>query len=349
MNQSLYKFISVAVFALLLTSSLYGQVAGISYSLAPSATYTWYNNRAGLNDAFMVGGRLGISFGQYVELRGLYLQTIDQQIDFGGFEIDTDEFDNTDVDLARYGAELKLNLSRGSFLPYLLLGGGVQDVGRDGLQNAKNIYGTAGLGLTLSANDRFTFSVEGKYLAYRFDAVRNLLDQTERDLNNIGDGDFSADELGNYTLGANLAFYIGGQDPDEITDIDRAYLNAFGNGFSGLRIPIAAQLSRIEWADEVSYRDTWLGGANLGVDFGPYVGLRAYYLQGMSDDNINFDFDDLAVYGGDLRLNLGRVGTGFTPFIMLGGGRINVQDGYVGRTDTSNVSSQSFAQRGWRS
>lgn len=344
MQRYLYRYLCFALLFFTL-AGLQAQVKGISYTIAPGANYTWFNNRAGLNEAFMVGGRVGLGFGEYVELRGLYFRTVNGTLDLGAFDVNTTEFDNSDVDLARYGAELKLNIGRGKLLPYLLVGGGVQDVGRQGLENAQNIFGTAGLGLTLAATDRFNFSIEGSYLAYRFNAVRNLLDQAERDLEGLDLEGFQADNLGNWSIGANLGIYLGGRKPGELSDIDRAYLNTFGNGIKGLRIPFEAEFANVNFDNSLNYRDAWFAGLRAGVDIGPYVGLRAFYLQGMDDNSISFNFDDLAMYGADLRLNLGRAGRGFTPFVTLGGGRINVQDGYVGRDDES-ANSQGFASGG---
>ncbi|PHI18974.1 hypothetical protein CEQ90_15145 [Lewinellaceae bacterium SD302] len=340
-----YTKLLFSLFSFFLFSSLVAQVKGISYTISPGANYTWFNNRAGLSEAFMVGGRLGIGFGEYVELRGLYYQTIGGDLDLGGFDIDVDDFDDTSVDLARYGAELKLNIGRGKLLPYLLLGGGVQDVGRNGLDDAQNIYGTGGLGLTLAATDRFVFSVEGQYLAYRFNAVRNLLNEAERDLNGLDLEDFNADDLGNFTVGANVAFYLGGRKPGTLSEIDQAYLNAFGNGIRGLRIPFELDVAHVDFDNSLAYDDAWFAGLRAGIDFGPYIGLRAFYMLGMDDNSFNFKFDDLAMYGLDVRLNLSRAGTGFTPFAILGGGRINVQDGYEGRDDRT-ANSQGFASGG---
>lgn len=325
--------------------SLTAQVRGISYTIAPAAEYTWFNNRSGLDEAFQVGGMLGIGFGEFVELRGLYLQTIDQTIDLGAFEVDETLLDNRDVEVLRYGGELKLNLSRGNFLPFLTLGAGVQDVGRTDLQSAQNIYASAGLGLTLSASDRFTFNIEGKNLAYNYDAVRDLLSAAEREAQNLDDGEFNLDRFGNWSVGANLEFYIGGRRPGELSEVDQAYLNAFGNGMSGIRLPFELNLARIDFDASLPYRDTWLGGGNIGIDIGPYIGLRAFYLRAMQDDNINLDFEELALYGGDVRFNLGRAGSGFSPFLTLGGGYLDVNDGYTSREDVV-ATSQGFATGG---
>lgn len=330
---------------LCLCFSLSAQVRGISYTLGPTANYTWFNNESGLDDALMIGGRLGIGFGEFVELRGLYMQTLGQAVDLAGFDVDTDLLAGSDIDLKRYGAELKLNLSRGHLLPYLTLGAGVQEIERQQLAASDNIFASAGLGLTLSAGDRFTFSLEGKNTAYNYSAVRSLLNNEERQAQNLDANDFPTTRFGNWSLGASANFYLGGRRPGELSEVDRAYIETFDAGLSGLRLPIEVNLMRLVWDDALPYRDAWLGGANIGIDFGPFVGLRAFYLRAMDEDKVNFDFDALSLYGGDARFKLGRTGRALTPFLTLGGGYIRVGDDYVARPERA-AESQGFATGG---
>lgn len=333
------------VLLLCLSLSLAAQVRGISYTLGPTVNYSWFNTRSGLDDALMIGGRLGIGFGEFVELRGLYMQTLGQSTDLSEFAVDENLLAGTDVDLRRYGAELKLNLSRGQLLPYLTLGAGVQQIERQGLERGDNIFASAGLGLTLSAGDRFTFSLEGKNTAYNYSAVRSLLNAAERQAQNLNLDDFPVDRFGNWSLGASANFYLGGRRPGELSEVDQAYIDAFGNGFSGLRLPLEVNLARIEWDEALPYRNAWLGGANIGIDFGPFVGLRAFYLRAMDDDKVSLDFDPLSLYGGDVRFKLGRTGRTLTPFLTLGGGYIRVGDEYVARPERA-AESQGFATGG---
>lgn len=315
--------------ALLLAFTAQAQVQGISYTLAPTASYNWFNSSSGLDDAWMVGGRFGLAFGEYVELRATYLQTINQSTNFAGLDLELDEsFLDSDVDLARYGAELKLNLGRGNLLPYLLVGGGIQDLERQGLSNSENIFGSLGLGLTLSAGDRYTFGVEGKYIGYSFNAVQNLFDDVERAANDLDLDAFDGEQIGTYAVAANLQFYLGGRRPGQLSELDRQYLNAFGGGVAGLSVPVEPGIAQINWDDNLPYRDLYLAGGAVGLNFGPLIGLRGFYYQGMEDGDLNFDFDDIAIYGGDLRFNLSQANTGIQPYLSLGGGYIDVQDGY---------------------
>ena len=331
------------------TGALTAQVRGVSYTIAPSVSYNWFGSDSGLEDAFMFGGRLGFGFGEYVELRATYLQTIDQQTNFAGLNLNVDStFANRGVDLTRYGAELKLNIGRGTLLPYLLLGGGIQDTRREGLDKAENIFGTLGFGLTLSAADRYTFGVEGKYIAYSGNTVRNLFSEVERQANNLDLNNFKADQVGTYSVAANLQFYLGGRRPGQLSDIDQEYLENFQGGLTGLSIPVELGLAQVKWDNSLAYRDAYFAGGTAGFSFGPLISLRGFYYRGMTDDEINFDFDDISLYGADFRFNLSQASSGIVPYLSVGGGYIDLANGYNDGVQEGQplASSQGFASGG---
>ena len=331
----------------LLSAATYGQVRGVSYTIAPSASYNWFDASSGLDDAFMFGGRLGFGFGEYVELRATYLQTIDQQTNFAGLNINVDStFANRGVDLSRYGAELKLNVGRGTLLPYLLLGGGIQDTEREGLEKAENIFGTLGLGLTLSAADRYTFGVEGKYIAYSGNTVRNLFSEIERQANDLNLDDFDSDQVGTYSVAANLQFYLGGRRPGQLSEIDQEYLENFQGGLTGLSIPVEFGLAQVKWDGDLPYRDAYFAGATAGFSFGPLISLRGFYYRGMTEEDINFDFDDISLYGADFRFNLTQASSGIVPYLTVGGGYIDLAPEYNRIEGDPFASSQGFASGG---
>ena len=332
---------------LLCGATAFGQVKGVSYTIAPSVSYNWFGNESGLEDAFMFGGRVGFGFGEYVELRATYMQTIDLNTDFSGLGFDVDStFSGQGVDLSRYGAELKLNVGRGTLLPYLILGGGVQSQQREGLDEAENIFGTVGLGLTLSAADRYAFGVEGKYIAFSGNVVRNLLDSIDR----AGNPDLSVgnDNIGTFAVAANLSFYLGGRRPGQLSDIDQEYLRTFQGGLSGLSVPVELGLAQVDWDNSLPYRDAYFAGGTAGFSFGPLISLRGFYYRGMTDEDINFDFDDISLYGADFRFNLTQASSGIVPYLSVGGGRIDINDGYNdGITEGGDFSSsQNFASGG---
>ena len=340
MNTKRFFFL---VLALLSGTLSFGQVAGISYTLAPSAEYVWWNDKAGLDNTYLVGGKLGLGFGEFFELRGSYMQSLNMENNFGGFEIpnyDSETFNPTEVTLTRYGGEIKANFSRGRLLPFILLGSGVQSLELEG-SDIKNeqIYLTAGAGITIGIADRFTLVLEARNNAYRFNSGENLLSAQDKTDLGVGNSFFEKEDLNNWSAGAALQFYIGGRKPGQMSDLDKAYFDAFNGGLRGLNLGLELVGGQMNFHKNLIYRDTRVIGASAGFDFGPYVGLRGFYWQGMESSWTKRD--DLAMWGGEMRMRLNTSG-GMVPFIMLGGGKIDVKDGYIGRkllpTDTVNVS-----------
>ena len=329
------------------TNLLQAQVTGLSYTLAPRAAYLFTDSRSGVGNTFALGGDFGIGFGQFVELRANYLQGISTKTDFDGFDfVNANALAERDITLTRFGGDVKLNIGKGRLLPYLTLGVGVQKLEADGREADRNIYGSGGVGLVLSAADRYTFYVEGRFTGYNQNPVRGFLDIDDVQQLGIIRNDFSSEQQKNYSVEAGLAFYLSGQRPTELSEVDRAYKEQFGNGFRGLSFLVEPTLSRINFDNTLPYRDTWLGGAAIGTNFGPLVGVRAYYLQAMEGGDVTLDFDDLAIYGADFRFNLNNVATGIAPYISLGGGYIDADNDYIGRDLVGNAKSQGFAAGG---
>jgi len=330
--------------------SVQAQVSGLSFTLSPTGEYVFWDDKAGLANNFGLGANVGFGFGELIELRGTYMQMLNQETYFSNFGIPSfldSAYTARSVDLSRIGGELKLNLSRGKLLPYLTLGTGIQTTKLDTFSDNKNIYASAGLGLVLSAADRYTLTLEGKNTAYNFNAVNRLMNNADREAFALDPANFDNERLQNWSVNASLTFYLGGRRPGSLTDIDRAYADAFGNGFKNISFLFEPTLAKIEFDEKLPYRNTWLGGANIGVDLGPLVGVRAYYLKGMNNEEVNLDFDDLAVYGGDFRFKLNNVANGLAPFLSIGGGYINAKEGeYIGRDSSLLAKSQAFAAGG---
>ena len=333
----------------LLFASASAQVDGISYTLAPRAAYLFPDAQSGMGNTLAVGGDFGLGFGQYVELRASYLQALNPTTDFSeyGFTSATvDQLEERDLKFSRFGGDVKLNLSRGKFLPYLSLGAGVQSIGLEDNTLDKNIYATAGLGFVLSAADRYTFFAEGRYTGYNYNAARGLLAPADVTLLDVDPSIFESKQLNNYSIEAGLAFYMGGRRRGDLSEIDKAYAQQFSNGFRGASFQLTPMLAKTNFDDLLPYRDAWFGGASLGLDFGPLVGFSAYYLKAMENNKVNLDFEDLAMYGGDFRFNLNNVSTGLSPYISLGGGYIDADSDYVGVDSLSSAKSQGFASGG---
>ena len=61
------------------------QVKDISLTFSPAAEYTWWDSQAGFKDGTFIGGKLGFGFGEYLELRGVYLKSLNWKTDFWNF------------------------------------------------------------------------------------------------------------------------------------------------------------------------------------------------------------------------------------------------------------------------
>lgn len=341
--------LSVGLMLLGIFSPAYGQVSGISYTLSPYGEYTWTGENSGIKDGYTAGAMLGMGFGEFVELRGNYARGIGLTSDISKFGVElSDEqiasFQTKDIDFSRIGGELKLNLSRGAFLPYMTVGTGIQSIGYDSLSTSKQIYLNAGLGIIFSAGDRYTLGLQAINSRYRYNAPQGLLDSEERATYGVDDD--LDNKVSNWGLRASLVFYLGGRKPGKLTDIDKAYLDNFSGGFRGLSIPIEPQVLRMNFSEDLPYKDTWMAGGSAGFNFGNLVGIRGFYWRSVDSDDYT-KFDDLAMYGGEARFKLNE-GRGFTPWITLGGGNIQVGDSYsfADSTDIVIPTNKGFATGG---
>lgn len=342
------SFTCLWLFLFLGTQQVFSQVSGISYTLSPAVDYTWWDSQSGLKDGYMIGGKFGIGFGEYFELRANYSQALGLKTsfkDFGLANFDETTFIERDVDLTRWGGELKANFSRGKLLPFLTLGTGVQSVTLDSMDANKQIYVNIGAGVKLSVGDRYTLTLEAKNTAFNSNATQSLLTDEDRTSLGILAGDFERTRLKNWSVGASLQFYLGGRRPGTLSELDQAYFRAFSDGLTGVRIPVEPTLVKMNFNDALPYRDAWLAGGYAGFDFGPYVGIRGFYFQSMEDNKIGLDFDKLAMYGGEVRMKL-NAAKGTVPYLIAGGGYINVnEEEYVAR-EGMTAESQAFAMGG---
>ncbi len=346
MSRNLYQKSFFLLLALLSVATARAQVKGLSYTVQPSLAYDIYDSEAALDNALLYGGRLGFGFGENVELRGIYMRSTTIENDFSGLLDDVDGLRNRDVNLTRYGGEVKLNLSRGKLLPYLNLGAGVQEFDLDGGTDSESVYATLGLGITVSILDRLTLNIEGRNLSFSGNAVRNLLTEDDRTQLGIDVGDFDGNRVNNWSIGAGLEFYLGGRRPGVLSELDRAYEQTFSDGFRNVSLLVEPTLAFVNWENGMDYVDTYMGGASLGLDFGPLVGARVFYYRSMEDEKINLSFDDLSMYGADFRFRFSSVQSGISPFLTVGGGYIDVQDDYLNANGAFGAASQGFATGG---
>ena len=307
------------------------QVKDISFTLSPAAEYTWWDTKAGLEDNIFVGGKLGFGFGEFVELRAIYLQSLDLKTSFKDFGIvgyDDTQFNAENITITRWGGEFKANFGTKGIRPYLTLGAGVQNINPENSGDFEQVYGSLGLGAKFKLSDRIVFSVEAKNTTYRFNSGMHLLSDDDKTDFGVSNADFENERLTNWSLQGSLQFYLGGRRPGTLSELDEAYLQKFKGGFKGLQWVIEPSIAYTNFDSSSLFRDTyWLGGF-AGLDLNEYIGIRAFYFQATQNENISTDFDKMALYGGEFRARLND-GNGVTPFLILGGGYLSPGSDYV--------------------
>ena len=321
------------------------QLKDVSVTLQPTASYNWFDKNTAIEDGVMIGGRVGFGFGEALEIRGIYEKSIDLKNSIADLGIENEEFinnfENRDVDVERIGGELKANIpTRGTFAPYLTLGTGVQKLNASLIDSAnvsvesksEQIYASVGLGTMVSLSDRIKLTIEGKNTVFNMNPANVLfVEGTEQSQTEDILGSDRDDRMFNWSVQAGLQMYLGGRKPGDMTDLDRAYYRKFSGGLGGFKLSLEPGGAYINFNNDSNFRNTYLIGGQAGFDFNQYVGLRGYYYQATNDEEISTDWDDLAVYGGDViaKLNVAR---GLVPYISIGGGYINAYDSYQGKS-----------------
>ena len=338
--------IFTSLFAIALGYNVSAQVKDISFAIAPTAEYVWWNKKSAIENGFMAGGYVGFGFGRNLELLGSYSQSLGFKSTIDGLSAPDNiknAFVSTDVDVRRWGGELKGNIPMAySFQPYVTLGSGIQtikanEVGQDA------VYFTFGLGAKFNLARRLTLNVQAKGSRFNLDAS-NILHKTSEPTtstynqwitNNVSDKN-----MFNWSVGAGLQLYLGGRNPNELTELDHSYTN-----LKSFKFVVAPSLGYIKFDNDNNFRDAYLAGASIGFDFTEYIGIRGFYYQAMNDEKISSSFDKLSLYGAyfSARLNVSK---GVVPYITVGGGYLKAGNGYQGKVATVENESGIFAKGG---
>ncbi len=333
----------------LINGFMFSQVKDLSLTFSPVANYTWWSDRSGLEDDFLYGGNVGFGFGEFVELRATHLRKDGIKRDFTGFGLPLG-FENIiasdrEFDLTRWGGEFKANIGSGSFNPYVVLGSGVQTIETDFDTSVDNIYASLGLGFKIGFSDRIALVLEGRNTVMNANTGLSLLTDNERSSLGLTDSFFESERLYNWSALAALQFYLGGRAPGKLSELDKTYKSKLKQGFKGFTFLFEPAASYIDFDTDTFIRDTWLLGGYLGFDFNKYLGIRGFYFQSTQDEKPFNDFDDLAMYGAELRANLND-GNGVVPYLTLGGGYINIYESTYQGVENVSVSSSEFAKGG---
>jgi hypothetical protein len=346
LNVKIMKSIKgVAILATLLlssfsifTTSSSAQVRGISYSITPTGQYMLWHPNSGLDKGYMYGGQVGFGFGRFVELSGIYTISNDVETNLGDIEylpssLSTalSSLPSRSVDLTRMGGSMKFNLGSGSFYPYLTAGTGILRFEPDDRETSEQIYLSGGAGLSFQIDSRFSLNIGAENMWYRYNPGSMFIHDSDRTRLDLLIGDIPDKEVGNWAVTAGLTAYLGGRNPNTMSDLDRDLQKQFSGGFSGVSLIVEPMVGVIQFNDKLAYRkDQRVAGVNAGFDFGQYVGLRGFYWRGLEEDEWT-QFDKFAMYGGEMKFKLNDASSGIVPFINIGAGYIDVNNQYEGR------------------
>lgn len=338
-------FLSVSAFVLLSVSAV-AQVKDISFAVAPTADYVWFPKKTAVTNGFMAGGYVGFGFGRNLELLGSYKHSIGLKSTLDGYDAPaaiSNVFEAKDVSIYRWGGELKGNIPMAySFQPYVTLGSGVQTIKANDLSQ-NQVYFGLGIGSKFNLARRLTLNIEAKATHFSLDSRNILYKPTEANTsaynswinNNVEDKSHLA-----WSVGAGLQLYLGGRNPNELTELDQVYTS-----LKGFKVVIEPTLGYLNFSDDSNLRDAYFGGLALGVDFTEYIGVRGYYHRAMKDEKFSAEFDKLSIYGGDFLARL-NVAKGLVPYLQIGVGYMKVGDDYVGKVVSNTNTSGIFAKGG---
>ena len=338
-------FLSVSAFVLLSVSAV-AQVKDISFAVAPTADYVWFPKKTAVTNGFMAGGYVGFGFGRNLELLGSYKHSIGLKSTLDGYDAPaaiSNVFEAKDVSIYRWGGELKGNIPMAySFQPYVTLGSGVQTIKANDLSQ-NQVYFVLGIGSKFNLARRLTLNIEAKATHFSLDSRNILYKPTEAKTsaynswinNNVEDKSHLA-----WSVGAGLELYLGGRNPNELTELDQVYTS-----LKGFKVVIEPTLGYLNFSDDSNLRDAYFGGLALGVDFTEYIGVRGYYHRAMKDEKFSAEFDKLSIYGGDFLARL-NVAKGVVPYLQIGVGYMKVGDDYVGKVVSNTNTSGIFAKGG---
>ena len=333
------KKLSLVLCAALLAgmgSKALAQVQDVSFTVAPVAGYTHWDSKLNFGDSPFWGVRAGFGFGPLFEIRGIYERSFDLK---GKLKKESnspawltnwaDKLEDSNVDITRYGGELKLNLWSNAFLaPYLTAGGGVMEMGYTATPvggaaasyKEKQIYGAGGVGLKFNLGRRVALSLEGK------DIIFNV-NKNNRYLASPADG---GEQLHNWTGQASLDIYFGGRAHRAGDAVSRAYRNMYTDGFRGVKFVLEPGVAYADFAKESGLEPQWFVGGSAGFDFSSIFGIRGFYYSATKKPNtLDIDLNnELRLYGGNFiaRLNMPL---GLTPYLTIGAGYREVTGKFV--------------------
>lgn len=321
--------------AALFAPSVAAQVRGLSYTLSPVVEQVYFNDNAGLDHGQLYGGKLGLGFGRFVELEGLYLLNDNFLNRFGEVSGITDAtreklkaLERSDITLRRYGGNIKINLPASNVVPFVAAGAGILSFEPEHLNRTRTIYLAFGGGVQFSVAGRYALTLAAQRFGYRYNLGATFFDDLDLALAGLSDESFNHTQVNNWALQAGVRIYAGGRAPGEETALDKALREQLSGGFRGLSLRLEPFGAQLNFDEELGFKaDQRMAGLFAGLNLGPFLGARGFYWRGVESGVV--DFDRLQAFGGELRFEL-TTGQSLSPYLTVGGGYLDVLSGYRG-------------------
>ncbi len=279
--------------------ALQAQMAeGLNLSVTPSAERVFFDNDLLFGNTTYYGGRVGLHFGRHVSLEGYYL-TSDKALRADSATL----FDSSD----RFGGDVVFTFAQKQFTPFVRLGAGVMTL-EDSVRN-ELLTASVAAGLKFDLWNRLQAQVFVQDVAFRGSRTAAYVDPSR--VEPAG----GRKTFHNVSVGGGLNLFLGGRPG--LTETDRV----FQSGLRGVSFPVEIFGGQVDFATAFGLPDVTVAGVRAGPQFGPYVGLRGYYF-GSAEQDFD-DFNDFYGFGVESQFNLAPSHRAVSPFIVLGGGRLD--------------------------
>lgn len=305
---------------------------GLGYTLTPAATSIRWTDALGLNASTLLGGQVGFDFERYVSLQGYYFTNDGVRTAVDKFGLTGDlatRLANQKLDIRTYGANLLLNLGTGTIVPFIKGGGGVIEfrpqtaaAGTVTAGPTRQAALTLGGGLQLNILGPVRLDLFAEDLMFRvnrYTLAAQILGAPS------GAGQIPPDPeesktRHNLTLGAGLSIPLGAS-----RDRSGGPSQLYQWGLSGTSFALEPIAGRLFFSNDQGIGDQDVAGLRTGFDVGRLVGLRGFYWRGT---NSGFtQTEPVESWGGEAQLRLNS-GQGVTPFLLLGGARLDFKDAF---------------------
>jgi hypothetical protein len=299
----------------------------LRYSITPTAERLRFDDALGLDNTYLYGGRAGVLFGRLIELQGFYLtsQGTDARIRslYDVLNISGEPPQHAGLDVSTYGANLVLNFGTGLVTPFVRGGGSIVRFAPDDARATQRIALQYAGGLRLGRPGGIRLSAFAEDVRLRVDRTLLVVFPNQSGGATPFDGD--AGKLrSSLAYGAGLTIPLGGA----VGDDDRP-----SSSLSHLSLPLDAFAGVLDWNGATGLKAQNIAGVRTGVDFGPLVGVRAYYWRGVDGDLSRRD--GVQSWGAEAQFNLNS-GSGISPFLLGGAGQIDFTGGGVRAASSPN-------------